>query len=266
MKNENKDQINSHIYVPKSILNRFATIDEKNRKIIQYIDLEDMQVKKAKTSSFNTQLGYYSKENEEILSREAESKIGNVIKKIENINDREKLNKKDIESMYRYLAYQILRTDYFSYELNNRFKTNWENEFIKNELIKEENELDIVYNVIRNEDIYVIINKSETKFVLPINTMYTFNPDSNEYIWMLILSLNIAISFMSENTIKKISNGKDKSKIKIIEFRKEQEDIIKGFNIRSIGTQYKGYSKLKCVIGLENELNYLVEIINKNKE
>ena len=82
MKNENKDQINSHIYVPKSILNRFSTRDEKNRKIIQYIDLEDMQVKKAKTSSFNTRLGYYNKENEEILSREAESKIGNVIKKI----------------------------------------------------------------------------------------------------------------------------------------------------------------------------------------
>ena len=141
MKNENKDQINSHIYVPKSILNRFATSDEKNRKIIQYIDLEDMQVKKAKTSSFNTRLGYYNKENEEILSREAESKIGNVIKKIENIDDLANLNTKDIESIYRYLSYQILRTDYFAYELNNRFKTNWNNKFIKNELIKEENEL-----------------------------------------------------------------------------------------------------------------------------
>ena len=71
---------------------------------------------------------------------------------------------------------------------------------------------------------------------------------------------------MPENTIKKISNDKDTSKIKIIEFRKEQEDIIKSFNIRAIGTQYKGYSKLKCVIGLEKELNYLVNIINKNKE
>lgn len=40
------DQINSHIYVPKSILNRFATIDEKNRNILQYIDFRDMQIKK----------------------------------------------------------------------------------------------------------------------------------------------------------------------------------------------------------------------------
>ena len=266
MKNEKKNQINSHIYVPKSILNRFVMNDEKNRKIIQYIDLEDMQVKKATTASFNTQLGYYSKENEGVLSKEAESKIGNVIKKIENIDDKSKFNKKDIESMYKYLAYQILRMDYFSYELNNCFKTNWNNKFIKNELIKEESELDTVYNVIKNEDIHVIVNKSETNFVLPINSMYTFNLDSNEYIWLLILSPNIAISFMPENTIKKISNDKDTSKIKIIEFRKEQEDIIKSFNIRAIGTQYKGYSKLKCVIGLEKELNYLVNIINKNKE
>lgn len=260
------DKINSHIYVPKSILNRFATIDEKNRKILQYIDFKDMQIKKATTSSFNTKLGYYSKQNEEILSREAESKIGNVIKKIENIDDNTKLNKKDIEAIYRYLAYQILRTDYFSYELNNRFKTNWSNKFIKNELIREETELDTVYNVIKDEDIHIIIDNSETKLVLPINSMYTFNPNSNEYTWILILAPNIAISFMPKGTIKKLSNGKDDSKVKILEFRKEQEDIIKSFNLRAIGTQYKDSSEMKCVIGLEKELNYLIDIINKNKE
>lgn len=260
------DKINSHIYVPRSILNRFATIDDKNRKIIQYIDFKDMQIKKAKTASFNTQLGYYSNQNEEILSREAESKIGNVIKKIENINDNIKLNKKDIEAIYRYLAYQILRTDYFSHELNNRFKTSWNNKFIKNELIREETELNTVYNVIKDEDIHIIIDNLETKFVLPINSMYTFKPNSNEYTWILILSPNIAVAFMQKGTIKKLSNGKDDSKVKILEFRKEQEDIIKSFNLRVIGTQYTDYSDMKYVIGLEKELNYLIDIINKDKE
>ena len=260
------DQINSHIYVPKSILNRFATIDEKNRNILQYIDFRDMQIKKATTSSFNTKQGYYSKQNEEILSREAESKIGNVIKKMENIDDNTKLNKKDIESIYRYLAYQVLRTDYFSYELNNRFKKNWNNKFIKNELIREEIELDTVYNVIKDEDIHIIIDNSEIKFVLPINSMYTFKSNLNEYIWILILSPNIAIAFMPKGTIRKLSDGKDDSKVKILEFKKEQEDIIRSFNLRAIGTQYKDSSELKCVIGLEKELNYLIDIINKNKE
>ena len=138
--------------------------------------------------------------------------------------------------------------------------------FIKNELIREETELDTVYNVIKDEDIHIIIDNSETKLVLPINSMYTFNPNSNEYTWILILSPNIAISFMPKGTKKKLSNGKDDSKVKILEFRKEQEDIIKSFNLRAIGTQYKDSSEMKCVIGLEKELNYLIDIINKNKE
>ena len=120
--------------------------------------------------------------------------------------------------------------------------------------------------MIKDEDIHIIIDNSETKLVLPINSMYTFNPNSNEYTWIIILSPNIAISFMPKGTIKKLSNGKDDSKVKILEFRKEQEDIIKSFNLRAIGTQYKDSSEMKCVIGLEKELNYLIDIINKNKE
>ena len=35
---------------------------------------------------------------------------------------------------------------------------------------------------------FVIINNSNVKFVLPTNSMYTFNPNSNEYTWILVLS------------------------------------------------------------------------------
>lgn len=96
--------------------------------------------------------------------------------------------------------------------------------------------------------------------------MYTFNPNSNEYTWILILSPVIAVSFMPQGTIKKLSNNKDCSKVKIIEFREEEEEIINSFNLRAIGTQCKDSSKFKCVIGLENELNNLIDIVNKNKE
>lgn len=261
-----KDEINSHIFIPKSILNRFSKVDEKNRKIIRYIDCNDIQIKSSTTASFNTQLGYYSKENEKILSKESESKIGNVIKKIQNIDDNTVISEKDIEYIFRYLSYQILRTEFFSRELNKRFGINLNIKFIKNELIKEEVELNTLYNVIKNEDMHVIINNSNVKFVLPTNSMYTFNPNSNEYIWILILSPVIAISFMPQGTIKKLSNDKDCSKVKIIEFREEQEEIINSFNLRAIGTQCKDSSKNKCVIGLEKELNNLMDIINKNKE
>lgn len=169
-----KDGINSHIFIPKSILNRFAKIDKKNRNIIKYIDCNDMKIKSSTTSSFNTQLGYYSKQNEKILCQESESKIGNVIKKIQDIDDNTVLNEKDIEYIFRYLSYQILRTEGFPKELNKRFGTNLNIKFIKNELIKEEVELNTLYNVIKNEDMHVIINNSNVKFVLPTNSMYTF--------------------------------------------------------------------------------------------
>ena len=261
-----KDEINSHIFIPKSILNRYAKIDEKNRKIIKYIDCNDMQIKSSTTASFNTQIGYYSKENEKILSNESESKIGNVITKIQDIDDNTALNEKDLEYIFRYLSYQILRTEFFSRELNKRFRTNLNSKFIKNELIKEEAELNTLYNVLKNEDIHVIINNSNVKFVLPTNSMYTFNPNSNEYTWILILSPVIAVSFMPRGTIKKLSNNKDCSEVKIIEFGEEQEEIINSFNLRAIGTQCKDSSKIKCVIGLEKELSNLLDIINKNKE
>lgn len=133
-------------------------------------------------------------------------------------------------------------------------------------LSKKRFELNTLYNVIKNEDVHVIINNSNVKFVIPTNLMYTFNPKSNEYTWILILSPVIAVSFMPQGTIKKLSNNKDCSKVKIIEFGEEQEEIINSFNLRAIGTQCKDSSKIKCVIGLEKELNNLMDMINKNKE
>ena len=246
-----KDEIDSHIFIPKSILNRFARIDKKNRKIINYIDCNDMQIKSSTTASFNTQLGYYSKQNEKILSDESESKIGNVIRKIQDIDENTVLNEKDIKYIFKYLSYQILRTEIIPRELNKRFGTNLNSKFIKNEFIKEEVELNTLYNV---------------KFVLPTNSMYTFNPNSNEYTWILVLSPNIAVSFMPKGTIKELSKGKDSCRAKILEFGKDQENIINSFNLRAIGTQCKDSSRIKCVIGLEKELNNLMDIISKNKE
>ena len=109
-----KDIINSHIYVPKSILNRFAVRNEKNYRIIYYIDLENKQIKSASTKSFNTQLGYYYSYNEQILKNEAEDKIGEVIRKIEDSIENININEADITLMKKFLAYQLIRTDYLA--------------------------------------------------------------------------------------------------------------------------------------------------------
>lgn len=260
-----KDKIDSHIFLPKSILNRFANIDEKNRKIIKYIDLNDMQIKCSTTASFNTELGYYSNENEKVLSKEAESKIGNVITKLESIDKNTVITERDVEFIYRFLAYQVIRTDFFTNRIKEHFKIFSDNKDIKNILIKEEKNFETIYRVIKKLDIHIIINKSSKRFVIPINSMYTFNNTLEEaYIWVQILSPTIALAFMKEGTVFTLS-GTDE-KIKILEFTNKQIDIIKSFNLRALGVIYKDNLKMKYVIGLEEELNDLMNIMNKNKE
>lgn len=259
-----KNGINSHVFIPKSILNRFAVRDEKNNIIVKYIDLNDMKIKSARTASFNTQIGYYAQNNEKILDQESESRIGSVIVKLLKLNEGDELNKKEINALYKFLAYQILRTDYFSEQLKEKLRINIKNKDIKNIMIKEEKELNIVYGVIKKLDIYIIVNKTENKFIMPINTMYTFNGESeNDYIWIQILSPDIAIVFMPEGKINEISNGKIESKVQILQFREEQNEVIDGFNIRAIGAQCKEKIKMKYIIGRQKELEKYLKIVNK---
>ena len=262
-----KNDINSHIVIPKSILEKFAHIDQKERHLIKYIDLNTLKFKEEKTTKFNAEIGYYSVQNENILSREAESKIGNVIKKLQEINEDTDFTQKDIESIYRFLTYQVIRTDFFSEKLKKEFEFDLENKIIKNKFIVEEQKQNIIYNVIQDTDMYIIINFSDTKFVLPLNLMYTFDANTEEYKWVTILSPSIALVLLRKGMINKIHNIDDNKKcVKIVKFENEQIDIINAFNLRALGVELKNNNEKKYIIGLENELNSLLDIMEKNKE
>lgn len=260
---KSKKAINSHVILPKSILEKFSYVDEKGNHIIKYINLNTLKIEEDKTSRFNTQLGYYSRENEKILSDNAESKIGNVIKKIQEIKEDTVFNESDIKSIYKFLAYQVIRTDFFSEKLKEKFNISIENKLIKNIMINDELKLNTVYKVVEDSDIHILINNTKIKFVLPANTMYTFNANSEEYIWIQILSPDIAISFMPRGTIKKLSNSADNNKFKILNFYEENTDIINNFNLRALGVQYKDKTQYRYVIGLDKELKQLINIIKK---
>lgn len=261
---KSSNEINSHIFVPKSILNRFSNKDEKGNNIVKYIDLNDMQVKSAKTSSFNTQLGYYNINNEKILDKEAESKIGNVIMKLLKLNLGEELKESEINMIYKFLTYQIIRTEYFSEKLKERLGINIRNKVIKNVMIAKENEINTLYKVVKNLDMHIIINKTDNKFIIPISTMYTFNSESeSDFIWIQILSPDIAIVFMDKGKIKKISSGKYDGNVQILLFEEEQKKIIDGFNIRAIVAQYKEKTKMRYVIGRKKELEKYLKVVKK---
>ena len=203
-----KNKINSHIYVPKSILNRFAVRNEKNNKIIYYIDLENKQIKTASTKSFNTQLGYYHIYNEQILKNEAEDKIGEVIRKIEDSIENVNLNEFDITLIKKFLAYQLIRTDYLAKKIQEIENLDDTIQEIKNDNIFIESKLEIFFKTFEKCDVEILINTSSSEFVLTSNATYVIyenNDSNNDYMMVQVLSPKIAILFYKENTLKKLN-------------------------------------------------------------
>ena len=107
--------INSHVYLARSILNKFSYRGKNNAHMIKYIDTNDMIIKEKSTKKFNSELGYYSYNNEQLLKNNIEEKIGIIIHKLEenrknNITDFVLLEK-DKFYLTTYLAYQWLRSE-----------------------------------------------------------------------------------------------------------------------------------------------------------
>ncbi len=259
-----KEGINSHTCIAKSILKRFADKNEKNQYMIQYIDFSTMKIEEMAIIKFNVVQGYYSKTNEKILADNSESLIGMFISKYEssNINN---IDKHDIDFLYKYLAYQLLRQDYFMKMLMKDDRSLLTIRDFKNMSIKEEEKYLIIYNALRelNMNIQIIQNNTNTNFVLPFNSMYSFEFNDNNYFWILVLSPKLSVSFSKEKiNNESYDNNLDEPEQLIIRFDNEYEDLIKRMNVRALGSEYLGYKKTKqgTIIGKKEELEFLLEL------
>ena len=253
-----KNKINSHIYVPKSILNRFAVRNEKNNKIIYYIDLENKQIKTASTKSFNTQLGYYHIYNEQILKNEAEDKIGEVIRKIEDSIENVNLNEVDITLIKKFLVYQLIRTDYLAKKLQEIENLDDTIQEIKNDNIFIESKLKILFKTFEKCDVEILINTSSSEFVLTSNATYVIyenNNSNNDYMMVQVLSPKIAILFYKENTLKKLNINK---KFQVI--YESNSARIENLNLMALATSIKGNAKF--IVGKENDIKNIYKFMN----
>ena len=132
--------INSHIYIPESILNRFSFRDKDSRKMINYIDIKERQIKESTTRRFNSEMGYYTDNNETFLSSEIESSIGRIIRKVEDSikqkNYKIPLTMKEEKNVIDYLTYSFLRCDFESIYLKEKLNLNEDIKKIKNAIIE----------------------------------------------------------------------------------------------------------------------------------
>lgn len=135
----------------------------------------------------------------------------------------------------------------------------------KNMSIKEEEKYLIIYNALRelNMNIQIIQNNTNTNFVLPFNSMYSFEFNDNNYFWILVLSPKLSVSFSKEKiNNESYDNNLDEPEQLIIRFDNEYEDLIKRMNVRALGSEYLEYKKTKqgTIIGKEKELEFLLRL------
>lgn len=105
--------IKSHEYISKTILKNFSFCEEGN-KLVNYIKLPKLKIRRADIKKFNTKYGAYSCENEAILKDEVEDYIGQLVKKVNNdvkLSGKMYLNDFDLDKVKDYLGYQCIRDD-----------------------------------------------------------------------------------------------------------------------------------------------------------
>lgn len=254
----------SHVFIAKSILNRFSFRNPKNNEAsIYYIDFNKKKINMSGTKKFNTSEGYFTDKNEKKLADYIESRIGKVISNLEDKYKKNRLNihinEEEILILKKYIAYQIIRTDaiieYIKDSMINenrfpytteqyeeqlkkrRFFSSKSIKELKNIFISKENENNTFFSVIQNLGIIVIFNKTNIPFLLN-NNPSSINADSpNNFLMKYTISPKIAILLCNKNSLKKALNINDG--VYITEYT--DEDIIKSYNnlAYKIAEQYK---------------------------
>lgn len=256
-------EIKSHVYIPKSILNRFSYRDKDNRILIDYLDLNTMNIYNSTTANFNRIKGYYQETVELILKNEAEDKIGNIIAKLENNRKNgieTLLEDKELDIIYSFIAYQWIRNDNISSFImkNENFKEDIK-EF-KNLNILIESKLNIFKDVANKMGIIIYFNNTSRNFILPSNFTYTINPNSNDmYVMYANLSNKISIAFCSMNMVKSFDiNNNKKYYIANI----DNDKFVSDLNIKAIAIDKKNNSKF--IVGYKTDLQKMIQLIKDN--
>ena len=102
------------------------------RKTVNYLDARIGQIIAGPNGNkFNAKVGWYSDENEEILNKEAEQKLQQlsiVLNKKAKRRDRDFSKfKMDPDVVYRFFAYQLIRTPTYSKVLQKFLMKYWKN-------------------------------------------------------------------------------------------------------------------------------------------
>lgn len=251
-----KDKRNekSHIYIPKGILRKFE--DERHQIFFIFDDYK--KIFSAYPKSFNTEVGHFSNDNEDILNKLSENKFISLISKIsKNINENKDvyLSDEDRLVVLKYLTYQFIRNDYLYDYVNSINQVKFPIKELKNFMVSKESKYNIVWDVVKDLSVQMMVNTTKSKFLMPITSTITLNSDSqNDFVLILFATPSIAFNLYSNDFLTK---KKVMSNVHII------EEAVRGINLKMLYILEK--EKNNKVIGCKPDLEIAIKSFN-NKE
>lgn len=246
--------VNSHVTIPKSFLNHFGYKTQKGI-MIDYIDINSMEIESKKTKEYGTTYGYYSKRIEDLLSINFETRIAKITKVISEFRkgriDNITFTSEEINDIYNFFDITTYRKPKILKQINEQSLTS--------QLVGGYNH-DYLLQLVANgkfPHIYeglkfnVIINKTSRDFVINDNMIASINCDDENEIIILPINKKECLALMNEEYHKKYLIDGQLYFMKIEE-EKDIEMINKYIFIRA--KHYK-----ENVIGTRKELELLLK-------
>lgn len=244
----NKEEINSHKYIPKVILKQF----QNHQGAIYLYDFETQKYKSSGSKAINTKKGFFSKEVEEFFNKDYEGNVGRIIKQIQSSISEDKLilSKELTKSIYEYIKFVFIRSPYINKNLFNNITQKDTDSLIKFGITLFEDK-----NFLENINLTILINYTDIPFVLPLKCFYDVYTE--QFGKQTIISLTERISLVLFN---EEDSNKYKIKNELVGLYVNDNKMVDKLNLFAIKNQKKtnngfivcsNLSYLKSLIGGE---------------
>lgn len=199
--------VNSHITIPSSFLKKFG-YRTKDGWMVDYIDINNLEIKTKKTKEYGSEYGYYSKFTEDILRNKFESRIGMITQEINlfknNVINNIDFNKSKLEDIYNFF-------DITTYRNKNMLKQVNEASTISRALLGDSTHdqlLDLAFNsnlphIYEGLRFNIIINKTNRDFIINDTMISSIRCDNQNEVIILPINKKECLALMEESYYKK---------------------------------------------------------------
>lgn len=255
--------VNSHIQIPNAVLKQFR---EKSGRIF-YLDIKKQHIGLTASNKIGTEFGYYSDEIEGYLSREIEDPfarvLGKIIRFVRENNETLTLPVESEDVVKKYVTAAMARSGF-------TLSTFMKGSVTALHYSDRDNHDALVYTATKVNDgiipdiidynMAVVVNLTDTSFVVPRNCFYTLQIEEIYYI-IVPISPDCVICLMpktSQNYVEVLNISRDYRAGYI-----KSTDVVEVMNISALRYEYV-FNQSFVVSRNKEELEYLLSFMKEN--